>query len=109
MRVFLAEVRPLQTMVLKVSDGSVITADQTGFETIWKTDGKKHQVGQMEGGVIEFRGEWQGKVLILEKSIPGAGAVIREFKPAKDGSLELTITLEVIKKIEQKLVYTRLP
>lgn len=109
MRVFLGEVRPLQTMVLKISDGEVITADQTGYETTWKTDGKKHQVAQMEGGVIEFRGEWQGKVLILEKSIPGAGGVTREFKPAKDGSLELTVTLEVGKKVEQKLVYTRLP
>ncbi|MEI2719134.1 MAG: hypothetical protein V9E87_03170 [Gemmatimonadales bacterium] len=108
-RVFLAEVRPLQTMVLKISESEVITADQTGFETTWKTDGKKHQVAQMEGGVIEFQGEWQGKVLLLEKSIPGAGSVTREFKPAKDGSLELTITLEVGKKVEQKLVYTRLP
>ena len=108
-RAFATEVRPQQLLVLKISDGMVVTTDPSGYETTWKTDGKKHQVAQMEGGVIEFQGEWQGKVLLLEKSIPGAGAVEREFKPTKEGDLEVTITLNLGKKVEQKLMYTRVP
>lgn len=108
-RAFATEVRPQQLLVLKISDGMVVTTDPSGYETTWKTDGKKHQVAQMEGGVIEFQGEWQGKVLLLEKSIPGAGAVEREFKPTKEGDLEVKITLNLGKKVEQKLVYRRQP
>ena len=39
---------------------------------------------------------YKRQVLLLEKSIPGAGAVEREFKPTKEGDLEVTITLNPV-------------
>ncbi len=108
-RVFMPELRVQPTLVLKIGDGTAMTTDPAGFETVWKTDGKKRQVAQMEGGVVEYRGEWLGRTLALEKSIPGVGSVKREFKPLGDGELEVKVVLSVGKKVEQKLVYTRAP
>ena len=98
-----------RTLVLKVTEATAITTDVAGYETNWKLDGKKHQVAQMEGGVVEFLGEWHGKTLFLEKSIPGAGGVRREFKSLGENELEVKLTVNVGKKMEQKLVYTRVP
>lgn len=108
-RVFMTEIRVPRTVVLKVTDLTAVTTDIAGYETTWKLDGKKHQVAQMEGGVVEYLGEWHGKTLVLEKSIPGAGAVRREFKPLGDNELEVKLVINVGKKMEQKLVYTRVP
>ena len=104
-------VLPLPEVValLKVTEATAITTDVAGYETNWKLDGKKHQVAQMEGGVVEFLGEWHGKTLFLEKSIPGAGGVRREFKSLGENELEVKLTVNVGKKMEQKLVYTRVP
>ena len=109
LRVLTTEVRVPRTLVLKVTEATAITTDVAGYETNWKLDGKKHQVAQMEGGVVEFLGEWHGKTLFLEKSIPGAGGVRREFKPLGENELEVKLTVNVGKKMEQKLVYTRVP
>jgi hypothetical protein len=109
LRVLMTEIRVPRTLVLNVTDATAITKDVAGYETTWKLDGKKHPVAQMEGGVVEFLGEWHGKSLLLEKSIPGGGGVRREFKPLGENELEVKLTVNVGKKMEQKLVYTRMP
>jgi len=109
LRVLMTEIRVPRTLVLKVTDASAVTTDVAGYETTWKLDSKKHQVAQMEGGVVEYFGEWHGKTLFLEKSIPGGGGVRREFKPLGENELEVKLTVNVGKKMEQKLVYTRVP
>lgn len=108
LRVFLQEFSSLPTMVLGLTATTAVTADAGGFETTWKTDGKKHPVAQMEGGVIEFFGGWRGKVLTLEKTIPNNGSVRRDFKPLPDGALEVKVTLALgNRKLDQKVVYVR--
>jgi hypothetical protein len=109
LRVLATEIRVPRVLVLKVTDVTAITTDLAGYETTWKLDGKKHQVAQMEGGVVEYFGEWHGKTLFLEKSIPGGGGVRREFKPLGENELEVKLIVNVGKKMEQKLVYTRVP
>jgi hypothetical protein len=107
MRVLSTEIRVARTLVLEVTETSAITTDIAGYKTTWTLDGKKRPVAQMEGGVVEYLGEWHGKTLLLEKGIPAGGSVRREFKPIGENELEVKLTVNVGKKIEQKLVYVR--
>jgi len=109
LRVLSTEIRVPRTLVLDVAEGSAVTTDVAGYQTRWTLDGKKRPVAQMEGGVVEYLGEWHGKMLLLEKGIPGGGSVKREFKPMGANELEVKLTVNIGKKLEQKLVYVRAP
>ncbi len=95
-------------MVITAEDTLLTIADSAGSIVEWRTDGKKRQEAQFEGGVIESQAGWKYGDLFVLRGIPNGLYIRREYKLAKDAkSLEIKLTFEGSKKIETKLVYTK--
>ena len=94
--------------VITATDNLVTIADSAGAIVEWLPDGKKHQEAQFEGGVIELQAGWKFGEFFVRRGVPGDLSVLREYKLSKDGkSLEMHITVEKGKKVEQKFFYTK--
>ncbi|HEY4321571.1 MAG TPA: hypothetical protein VGM77_10400 [Gemmatimonadales bacterium] len=108
MAIILAEAIPGNTITFTVNDSSLTFANAAGEVTPWKTDGRKRQKAQMDGSVIETQAQWDGNSVELTRTIAGVATLKREFKPGKDGSLEVKETIESpTQKVEKKVVFTR--
>ena len=103
----MAEMRPPRQIVIVATVDSVVLPDAQGTMETWRLDGKKRQVAQMTGGLIEYQAEWKGKSLVLIKSMPGGGKVEKELKLDADGTLQLKSVLQAGRKTEQEWVFTR--
>ena len=104
----LLEARPVGVTVIVATDNLVTIADSTGASVEWLPDGKKHQEAQYEGGVIESQAGWKFGEFFVLRGVPNEISVRREYKLSKDGkSLEMQITVEKGKKVEQKFFYTK--
>ena len=109
MALVLSDINPGAGLVIAINDSAVSMANARNEQSSFRTDGRKRQVAQMDGSIVETQAGWKDGVLQIERGVAGTAILKREFKPSKDGgTLELKESVEAgASKVQKKLIFTR--